>query len=177
MVMPSGASEWHDLFNEQFVRETDRAAVILSAAMLNQALKDLLRARLVPIPESKDSLFRPPYGPISSFSARIDLAYRMGLISAKMHRELHLIRKIRNDFAHDVLDCNFENVGTKDRIRKLMQSSNEELKDDLRDSFPDGVRGDFQFVVSWILWHLSSSLDEVTAMQPHPIEWGYKRKI
>ena len=38
--------------------------------------------------------------PLSSFSSRINLAYCLGLINKKVSSDLHLIRKIRNRFAH-----------------------------------------------------------------------------
>jgi DNA-binding MltR family transcriptional regulator len=41
-------------------------------------------------------------GPLSSFSARIDLLMAFGDISDKAYKDLHLIRKIRNSFAHDL---------------------------------------------------------------------------
>ncbi len=47
--------------------ESDRAALIIAAAMLDELLSELLRSRL-------DSLFDGPNAPFSSFSARIDIA-------------------------------------------------------------------------------------------------------
>ena len=63
--------------------------------------------------EKKKRLFRPE-GPLGSFSARIDLAYALGLIGKKAARDLHLIRKIRNDFAHDPKTIMFDD----DRVAK-----------------------------------------------------------
>jgi len=54
--------------------ESDRAALIIAAAMLDELLSELLRSRLVPSASRDDSLFDGPNAPFSSFSARIDIA-------------------------------------------------------------------------------------------------------
>jgi hypothetical protein len=41
------------------------------------------------------------YGPLSSFSAKIDLAYALKVTTLEIHNELHKIRDIRNAFALD----------------------------------------------------------------------------
>jgi len=172
------AKRWYDLFQKEFAKETDRAAVILSAAMLDRVLENLLRTRLVPIPGSEDSLFNAPYAPISTFSAKIDLAYRIGLISANLCRDLHLIRRIRNDFAHDVTNCSFEHAGTRDRILELTQSSGfADRHPKMRKIFPLGTRGDFQMTVAWILWRLTCEAEEIKPLQTCPVEWGYDRRV
>lgn len=167
------------LFHNQFPKETDRAAVILSTAMLEQSLETLLKSRLVPLPDGDDKLFDGPYAPLASFSAKIDMAYRMGLISVNLCRDLHLIRKIRNDFAHDVSNCSFEDVKTKERIIQLIRSSDicNKVPEIRAKGFPAGPRGDFQISVSWILWSLDSSVEKMDAIMPKPLEFGYNKNM
>ena len=40
------------------------------------------------------------YGPLSTFAARIDLAYALKITTDEIHTELNKSRKIRNVFAH-----------------------------------------------------------------------------
>jgi hypothetical protein len=40
------------------------------------------------------------YGPLATFSAKIELAYLMGVISAQERRDLLIIKDVRNEFAH-----------------------------------------------------------------------------
>lgn len=47
------------------------------------------------------------------------MCYRLGLISAEVTRALHLIRKIRNSFAHEVSGCKLDSGAHRDRIREL----------------------------------------------------------
>ncbi|MHB1142755.1 MAG: MltR family transcriptional regulator [Sulfuricaulis sp.] len=114
---------WLDILVREFQGESDRACVILSATLLDTALEALLRARLVPNATSTDSLLDGSNAPLASFSARIDMAYRLGLISAQFARDLHIIRRIRNDFAHNISGCTFEDTSVRDRVMALSQSS------------------------------------------------------
>jgi hypothetical protein len=55
------------------------------------------------------------YGPPAGFSARVDVAFAMGHLPKRIHRELHLIREIRNHFAHhpDLADVSTQKVKDK----------------------------------------------------------------
>jgi len=55
-----------------------------------------------------------------NFYSRIELVYRLGLIHPLFHNELHLIRDIRNEFAHKTLGVNFENPKVIELTSKLV---------------------------------------------------------
>jgi len=78
--------------------ETDRAAALLGAAYIDNYLADMFRVRLHA--DSQGRLFGRG-GPLSSFASKIDLAYGLGWLSVDVWTDLHVIRKIRNDFAHN----------------------------------------------------------------------------
>jgi len=171
------AIHWDDVFREEFEKESDRACVILAVAMLDQALEALLKARLVPTSSSKDGLLEGAYAPISTFSARIDLAHRIGLISTKFCRDLHIIRDIRNDFAHDIRGCTFHNDAVRNRVHAFVRSSGiVERCSEIRRTFMEEARGDFQMTVSWMLFSLWNLTDRIQSMKPAPLEWGYTAK-
>lgn len=177
MAKKSVAHHWDNIFTEEFAKEGDRASVILSEAMLDRALETIFKAYLVPTNSAQDSLLDGAYAPIATFSARIDLAYRLGLISARFCRDLHIIRKIRNDFAHNISSCNFEDSAVRSRITELVCSSTIIERDPkIRRSFPEGPRGDFQMIVSWMLWCLWSQSEQIHSTGPSDIEWGYWTK-
>jgi DNA-binding MltR family transcriptional regulator len=146
---------WENFFSAEIRNETDRASIILAAAMLEQALETLLRPSLVSIASQNDPLFDGAYAPISTFSAKIDLAYRMGLIPANFTRGLHLIRKVRNDFAHNVTGCTFDDASVRSRILELARSQGViEAVPKIREQYIEGPAGDMQITVSWMLWWL-----------------------
>jgi hypothetical protein len=104
-------------FFEVFQQESDRACGVLSAALLDTHLSTLLRLALRS--ETPEEWFEGREV-LGSFSAKIDMAYYMALISDEDYRDLHLIRKIRNEFAHE-LDhtLGFASQQVSNRVREL----------------------------------------------------------
>lgn len=51
---------------------------------------------------AKKALFEDTGAALATFSAKINLAYAMGLISQEEAKDLHAMQKIRNAFAHSV---------------------------------------------------------------------------
>lgn len=167
------AKHWNNIFKEEFAKESDRASVILSVAMLDEALATLLRSRLIAVTSADDSLLDGAYAPISSFSARVDLAYRVGLISVQFCRDLHIIRRIRNEFAHNVSGCSFDSATIRSRVIELSRSCKAIIEGEVRKSFPDGIKGDFQILVSWMLWNLWCNTETVEKIESKSPEFGY----
>jgi DNA-binding MltR family transcriptional regulator len=101
-------------FRESLTPETDRGCAITSAAFVDEEIKRLLIARLVDEPDLVDGAFGRN-GPLSSFSARIDFAFLLGMLSKSGWRDLHLLRRIRNEFAHfpDPLSFNDESIRSR----------------------------------------------------------------
>lgn len=105
-------------FVREFKNESDRAAVILGAAKLDLLLYQLIEKYLLPSPTGKDNLLDSESA-LGTFSARINAAYRLGLIDADFARALHLIRKTRNAFAHEVAGCTLQSGAHRDRVREI----------------------------------------------------------
>ena len=112
---------YHDEFQElieEFKKESDRATVILSAAKLDAQLYLLLSKVLKPASSNQDELLDGD-GPLGTFSSKINIAQRLGLIDIHFAKSLHLIRRIRNAFAHEFKSMSLTNGGHADRIREL----------------------------------------------------------
>ena len=106
-------------FVDEFKAESDRAAVILGAAKLDSVLVQILDRYMLPSLSSTDELLEGD-APLATFSARINACYRLGLIDAQFAKSLHLIRKIRNSFAHEVSGISLESGAQADRINSLL---------------------------------------------------------
>jgi hypothetical protein len=65
-------------------------------------------------------LLDPPGGPISTFSARSDLAYCLGLIPVGLRQNLKTIGDIRNSFAHDYLSLTLDADGIAELVNSLV---------------------------------------------------------
>jgi len=112
------ASAVESFFND-FVKESDRAVVVVGAAKLDILLRQLLQRFLIPSTSSSDELLDTER-PLGTFSARILACYRLGLIDAEMTRALHLLRRIRNEFAHETSAVTLSSGTHADRIRDLV---------------------------------------------------------
>ncbi len=105
-------------FLEEFQQETDRAAAVLAGAYLDSRLEALLRAKFVAVPKFVEELLTGQGG-LSSFSARISVAYAVGLISLRAADDLHSVRRIRNDFAHQLHGLSFKTQRISSRVAKF----------------------------------------------------------
>jgi len=111
-----------DAFVSTLNRESDRGCALTASAMLDEALLESIESCLVDDEEVASQLFRSS-GPIGTFSARTDLAHVLGLLSPNVRRDLILIRKIRNQFAHSPIDTNFETQEVSNRCTQLKLGS------------------------------------------------------
>lgn len=109
---------------DMLTHESERGSAIVSASLMDEALEQLLKAKFVPSAEKKDELFKGPYAPLEDFYAKIEFAYRMGLISVNQRTSMHLIRKLRNDFAHSSLRIDFKAQSVRNRIEELFKLNN-----------------------------------------------------
>jgi hypothetical protein len=106
-------------FVGEFKAESDRAAVILGAAKLDLLLYQIIQQYLAPNTGGKDELLDGD-SPLGTFSSKIMLANRLGLIDNEFTRSLQFVRKIRNSFAHEVSGCTLNSGSHRDRVKELV---------------------------------------------------------
>lgn len=143
-------------FRKTLTSETDRGCALITGSYLDFRLQILLKNYFVNDKSITDTIFSNS-GSLGTFSSRIDMAYLLGLISKNMHRDLHLIRKIRNDFGHDPSPISFETTSIKNRCL--------ELKHNLLD-IKTSPRGHFIRVVCTLLGRIEAISDEITNIKP-----------
>jgi hypothetical protein len=100
--------------------ESDRAKIILLATQVDEMLKELLM-RFFKLRRAKheDEMFRA-FAPLSSFAARIALAFRIGLISKDDADALDILRDIRNDCAHKIFEFDVTKPPYCDRLKRFV---------------------------------------------------------
>lgn len=93
-----------EILQDEMEKSTsDRSCVIVAVAYFDEFLGYLFKSFLsTPSSQKEDKELFSGYGPLSSFSSKILLAYRLGLISNYEFKALQTIRKIRNEFAHNL---------------------------------------------------------------------------
>lgn len=158
-------SEAHSQFVEEFSKESDRAAVIVGAARLDILLYQLLKKFLRPCTSNNDELLEGD-SPLATYSSRIHACHRLGLIDDHVARALHLIRKIRNSFAHEVSATDLSTGSHRDRIRELVGPfRNYDGFDEARamDAFKhvSGCAADFRVVMAIVTARLEGAIERI----------------
>jgi len=82
------------------------------------ALERLLKSVTRHVPGGRDDLFDPDR-PLGTFSAKIALAYRLGLLEDHVEKALHLVRKVRNDFAHAITEVSLSESAHQNRLSEI----------------------------------------------------------
>lgn len=168
--------EFNRTFNfiQDFDKESDRAVVILGAARIDQLLGELLRAFLMPSPSSKDELFDAD-GPLGTFSSRIMMAFRLGLLNAQFVQSLTMLRKCRNAFAHQVTGCSMQDGSEADRVREFVRIFRKEsVWENLRDlagKSHSGLSAEFRAALGYIVIVLESAVAARTRLPGEPLEF------
>lgn len=157
-------------FVTEFAKESDRACVILGAARLDILLKQLIGAVLLPSTSSSDELLDGD-SPLGTFSSRIQISYRLGLLDAEFIRALNLIRRIRNEFAHEASSVSLAHASHRDRIKQLIAP----MKDvEILSSFRDlelldpheGSARDFRAMLALLCARLEGSVSRAKQFKP-----------
>lgn len=100
--------------------ESDRSAVIIGAARLDIALERLLKRVMHNHPGGNDNLFDQDR-PLSTFSAKIAIAYRLGLVDASVEHAMQMVRKVRNDFAHSIENAKLSDGPIRNRVNEMVR--------------------------------------------------------
>ena len=108
----------YNKFMIEFVGESDRASVILGAAKIDALLREILNRHFLPCAKSQDDLLEGD-SPLSTFSSRIRICNRLGLIDPQFTKLLHIFRRLRNSFAHEVEHSDFTVNRARDRVKAL----------------------------------------------------------
>jgi len=101
-------------------RQADRGAAIIACAYLEEFLVTAITSLLVDDKNGIEKMFTG-MGPLATFSAKIEIAYLLKVITQDAAQDMHKIRKIRNDFAHNLRTLTFDTPYIKDRCKTLLQ--------------------------------------------------------
>lgn len=93
-----------EVLDAEFSGASDRAAAIVAAAVLDDALRTLLGAAVVADHPAGIDVFAPGQE-LGSFMSRVKISFMLGLIDDSERKRLTLAAKIRNEFAGQDPDC------------------------------------------------------------------------
>jgi len=160
---------------------------VLGAAKLDHQLYRILQKVLLPNPTSTDELLDGD-APLSTFNAKINLCYRLGLIDRDLSRALHLIRRIRNSFAHEISGINLSSGAHLDRVKELIapfagNKAYEGFKNKSRARWrlEEGPSFDFRVVIAIVgarlegCYHLAAKCYQAMQRPLVPEQWKERR--
>jgi len=120
-------------------KESDRGCIIVAAAWIDDDLETIISNFLLPKADKDDNLFHEGK-PLGTFGAKIDIAYRLGLIQKDTRNVLHVLRKMRNDSAHKREINSFKVSSIKSRTIEFARGLEEILEamwQDMIENFPE----------------------------------------
>ena len=111
------SSEIDELIEEIIDENNDRALIILCSSIIDEQLHNILNKFLIDVPEKKEDLLKGD-NPLSTFSSRIKILYRLGIIDDDFKSLLNTVRSVRNDCAHKIV-ININKSPIKDHILNI----------------------------------------------------------
>ena len=145
-----------NLMLKQTSGESDRGMVLSMSAFMEDLLGNIIKDFMLDVSAATE-LVEGFNAPLGTFSARTKAAYALGLISEDQHKDINLVRKIRNEFAHswavtklnDQLVCKFAGSLSKPMINPNVSNLTIQLK--------------FQYRVAELLIFLQFRHDQIKA--------------
>lgn len=120
MKKPAWDDQFYDrlrTFLDATNSETDRGRALVAASLIEEMLNELLRGFLLNNSASK-KLIDQSNGPLATFAAKSCASRALGLISHEEFSDIELVRRIRNDFAHNVM-CSFDDEKIRRQAAQL----------------------------------------------------------
>jgi hypothetical protein len=155
--------------------ESDRAVVIIAAAYVDEIVGEMLQTVMVASPTASDNLFDGPNAPLSNLSNRIDFSFRLGLISASASRSLHILRRIRNSFAHNISGCSFAETNVANRVEELYKLHKIDQKHtDLQEIYGESTKAKFLMSITLLVGVLQEKQHSVKTIAQQGEEWPYQ---
>lgn len=163
--------------NELLTTGSDRACVIVGVALLEDKLRMLL-GEYLPRKHDNSSLFES-YGVLGTFKAKIELSYKIGLISEHEYKLLNRVRNIRNSFAHDTSISSFEKAQSiqditdqlkiEDKLWFSLKLENLNIDNQLNTLDSNPRRKEYVKCVLWLQWAMSYRIIHARHTIPEPV--------
>jgi hypothetical protein len=162
ITSPFELPEAKNLFAELLVSltaESDRGAILVGAAQVDNCLRDLFSTVFPADLGEKQRYNMLAYsGALSTFSAKLHVAYATRLIPRSTYNAANALRRIRNEAAH--FPATFSLSAQTDRIRQIYSS--------LGATVPDGLRA--LTVEMLVRYKVDMLLDAVRKTKEHEPE-------
>lgn len=100
--------EYLNEFKKEIETSSDRGIVLTCGSIMDVLLTDILKSFLVQTDKIDKDLFKVN-GPLATFDSKIKMSFYLGLISKNEVDNLTFLQRVRNKFAHQIVNISFEN--------------------------------------------------------------------
>ncbi len=115
--------DWQGFYSELEVlvaQKNDRGVAILSHSFLDDRLRWLLEVKMIStLSKGQKNYMFYNSGPLSSYKARYELAFALGLLNENFRSELEIFGQIRNKFAHGFKRLRFDDAPISELCDRL----------------------------------------------------------
>jgi len=150
----------------QLNEQNDVSLIIVGCEYLSELLHNFLMDMILGSKKQKEQLLNS-MGPLSSFSARIKIAYSFGLITKILFNELEKLRKIRNIFAHSLDPIDFNEP-------KIVELSNELYYPKIHEDIV-GSSDKISFSIFYAFLNIGTFHQETDKIQEKISKWDEKQ--
>ena len=114
-------SEQIGAFTVELEQQTPRGAAIVAAAVLEDLLALVIQRRLIELSSKRTEALFGKMAPLSTFSAKIEMGFALGLYGEDGRAYLDLIRDVRNKFAHKFDPLTFQSEEIAALLKKRLK--------------------------------------------------------
>lgn len=158
----------------------DRSEAIVAGALLENCLEFSIKQHLIRNDVLFSSFFKGT-GPLATFAAKIDMAVLLGILTEDQADSFNTVRKVRNDFAHNVRPLDFSSQRINALCNNLMRPTEYRLDEaTLRLGVSDDTArarylGAIVFYVAALTWrgHVNG-LPDFSELPPSPDKSGQR---
>ena len=94
-------------------------AAIIAGSLLEDFIAETIKIHLVHEDKAIEKLFTG-FGPLATFSAKIEMAYLMGILSKQSRTLARTVKDVWNDFAHNMDPLTFNTQMIKNKCQRLL---------------------------------------------------------
>lgn len=97
----------------------DMVAALLGATLVEHQVDQAIRAHLKHSDDRMWGRLTDPAGPLNNFSSKVSLGFALGLYDINIFENLHIVRDVRNAFAHARTLLTFQHPTVRTAIEKM----------------------------------------------------------
>jgi hypothetical protein len=114
-VRPITSAEYINMLSQH----AEAGNALVAAGLVEDGLEKLLLHAVIPLSNTSAAKIFDGLGPLSQFSAKIEVAYIFRLVDEATYKDLLAIKEIRNRFAHTSRFVNFKSEEIKAACQRL----------------------------------------------------------